>query len=415
MFYLQKAVLNVKRHKFKSLLTVLVGTLIVLFMFLYIGGVQANLQQLAALPDAIPVYAKVSNLNGTMNSGGLLIAQNVIEGLENSSHVSEFCYTVQLGAALGRIDKEDILSMGTGDLTFPLSLGVNTLVASPSLSSKNIDFLEGKGPKLLEGEEALCIVRDQEMERHGLTVGDSIEITLFYPTYPNDRYDLTYQWLGTYLVEIAGVYHEKWDAQEDNKPPQMVLPSKWIRKQYKERDIMFFADSASFRVRDPLELNDFKADMKRLHLMGVISQAQHSHRGIALTVNDETFVRAASRLMDNIKLMRVFTPIICLTIGLVGFVVSYMLLQSRKPEIAIMRSLGMNSKSCFLLLFLENAALNLMGSMMGIVSAGLLSQISFLLAVEVTGIFFLCYLAGAISAMLLLGRISVMTVLTSLE
>jgi|GEM_PF-394409 ABC-type antimicrobial peptide transport system, permease component len=415
MFYLGKAVLNVRRHKLKSLLAVLVCTLIVLFMFLYIGGVQANLQQLAGLPKAIPVYARVSNLNGTMNSGGLLIAQKVIEGLENSPHVSELRYTVQMGAALGRISEGDVASMGTGDLTFPLTLGVNALSASPSLSAEDIDFLDGQGPELLEGDEALCIIRDQEMERHGLNVGDSIWITLFYPSYPKDRYDLTYHWLGTYQVKIAGAYSEMWDAGEDNKPPQIVLPSKWIRKLYEQRGVMFFADSVNFRVADPLQLNSFKAKMKGLHLMSVISQAQHSHRGIALTVNDETFVRAASRLMDNIRLMRVFTPFICVTVGLVGFVVSYMLLQSRKPEIAVMRSLGVSRKSCFVLLFVENAALNLLGGMMGMLCAALLSEISIMLIMVVIGLFFICYMAGTAVALKLLERFSVMAVLSSLE
>lgn len=415
MFYLQKAILNIKRHKLRSLLVVLVCTLMVLFLFLYSGGLKANLQQLSALPKAVSVSARVSNLNGTMTSGGILIEENVIKGLENSPHVEGLCYTVQLGAALGSIGKEDIKATDTGNMAFPLCLGANTLSAVSSLSEKNIDFFDGYGPEVLQGEDALCIIRKQDMEEHGLAVGDSIGITLFYTTYPNDRYDLTYNWLGSYQVKIAGVYSETWDAAEDNKPPQMVLPSKWVRKLYKQANVMFFADSARFKVADPLKLNEFKAEMKELHLMSVISQAQHSHRGIALTVNDETFIRAASRLVDNITLMRVFTPFICITVGLVGFVMSYLLLQSRKSEIAVMRSLGMSRKSCFRLLFLENAGLNLAGSVIGLATAALFTGISIMLTVIVTALFFVCYMAGTAVALKLIGRFSVMAVLSALE
>lgn len=415
MFYLQKAVLNLKRHRLKSLLAVLVCTLIVLFLFLYIGGLQANLRQLADLPQAVPVNARISNLNGTMTSGGLLIQETVIDGLASSPHVTELSYTVQLGTALGRIGKEDVQSMETGDLTFPISLGVNSLSAYPSLPVQNIDFLDGVGPEFLEGEDALCILRDRDLENNHLAVGDTVWLTLFYPTYPTDRYDLTYQWLGEFEVRIAGSYGEVLDGGEESRPPQIIFPSKWLRKMYRQAGVMFFADSARFRVADPLELNAFKAEMKGLRLMSVISQAQHSHRGIALTVNDETFVRAAGRLMDNIALMRVFTPFVCATVCLVGFVVSYLLLQSRKPEIAVMRSLGMSGKSCFALLFLENTALNLMGGALGTLSAALLTEISVPLTAAVTGLFFVCYMAGTAAALKLLGRFSVMAVLSALE
>lgn len=415
MFYLQKSVLNVKRHKLKSLLMMLVCTLIVLFLFLYIGGMQANQQQLADLPGATPVYARVSNLNGTMTSDGLMIQENVIDGLEKSPHVKELYYTVKLGTALGRIREEDVPNMGVGDLTFPLSLGVNSPSAYPSLPVQNIDFLDGIGPGFLEGDDAMCILRDRELKSYHLVVGDSIWLTLFYPTYPNDRYDLTYKRLGEFEVKIVGSYGEVLESEEENQPAQIIFPSKWVWKMYKQAGVMFFADSARFRVADPLELNAFKAEMKDLRLMSVISEAQHSHRGIALTVNDETFIHAASRLIDNIALMRVFTPFICFTVGLVGFVVSYLLLQSRKPEIAVMRSLGMSKKSCFALFFLENAILNLTGSIMGISSAALFTEISITLTMVVTVMFFFCYMAGTVAALKLLGRYSVVAVLSALE
>ncbi|WRS26204.1 ABC transporter permease [Oscillospiraceae bacterium MB08-C2-2] len=399
----------------KSLLMVAVCTLIVLFLFLYIGSMQANQIQLANLPDAMPVYARISNLNGTMNSGGILIKENVINTLTDSPHVTELAYTVPLGVALGRITEQGMQDMKTGDLTFPLAAGANGLIACPGLLPENITFIDGAGPEFLEGEEALCIIRNGDMERNNLELGDRVWMTLFYATYPNDRYDLTYKWLGMFEVKIVGSRGDVGDSADGSIPSQIIFPAKWIQRLHKDAGIMFFADSARFRVAHPLELNAFKAQMKELQLMPVISQAQHSHRGNALTVNDEVFVRAASRLMDNITLMRVFTPFVCVIVGLVGFVVSYLLMNSRKPEIAIMRSMGMSRGKCFAMLFLENFILELVGSSLGILAATLFAQMSAALAVTVVALFFACYMAGTAAALVIIGRFSVMAVLAALE
>lgn len=81
MFNLQKSIVNITRHKPKSVLTVLICALLVLFLFLFMGSLSANTRQLAALPDAMPVYARVSNLNGTFYDN-LLVTDTRIRGLE---------------------------------------------------------------------------------------------------------------------------------------------------------------------------------------------------------------------------------------------------------------------------------------------------------------------------------------------
>ena len=178
---------------------------------------------------------------------------------------------------------------------------------------------------------------------------------------------------------------------------------------------MFFADSARFRVSQPLELNRFKEEMDKLGLMPVISQANSTQRGTSLTVNDETFIKAATRLKENITLQRMIMPFIILIVGLLGFVVSYLLLQSRRPEIAIMRSLGVSQRSCFVMLLFESAILELSGSLLGVAAAMMLIDVDIVLGLAVVIPFFAIYMAGTAVALILLGRFSVMQVLTALD
>jgi len=409
---MRKSMRNVIRNWYKSVLIVLVCALITFFLFLYIGALHANQRQLTDLPSAMPVYGRICNLNGSLNTG-LMVSERIIEGLEGSAHVAEFSYTAHIGAALNRIDRDRVQEMEIGDLTFPLAYAANHLGAYPGIGEQAVSFLPGVNPMILASEEAVCLMREQELERHGLKLGDMIDVTLFSPSYPTDNYVLDYRWLGVYQVQIAGSYSESWS--DEASPAQVLFPSQWIRKIHRENEAMFNADSVRFRVAHPLALNDFKAEMKSLWLMSVLSQAGHSHRGIALVVGDESFIKAASRLQDNIMLMKVFTPFLFTIVGLVGFVVSYLLLHNRRPEIAVMRSLGMSRSGCFLLLLSENLLLVLSGSALGTVFALFFTDMGIAQIYAVVGLFFACYITGTVSALYMVNKFSVMAVLSTLE
>lgn len=412
MFYISKAVLNIRRFRVKSVLTLSVCAVLVLFLFLFIGNFQTNRNQLAALPDAMPVYAQISNLNGTARNG-ILISDARIRGLENSPHVTELSYTVQVCAASKRIARDDVQNLKSGELNFPLALGINSLSAYAGLSEDDVTFIDGFGSDVFDSADAVCIVRDTELGNFDLKTGDSVWFTLFYLTYPNDSPAYECKWLGEYEIKIAGSFSDSRNDESDNS--QIVFPAKWLRKLHEDEGVMFNASSASFRVNNPLMLNDFKTEMKNNMLMSVISHANYSQRGIALSVNDQTFIRAASRLMDNIALMKAFTPLMFAAVGLVGFVVSYLLLHGRRPEIAIMRSLGMNERKCFTLLFMENSILSILGSILGIILAALISGVSAALAILVVVLFYICYMAGTVAALALLSKLSVMAVLAALD
>lgn len=413
MFCFRKAILNIRRHWTKSVLAVATCMLIVVFLFLFFSGLWANLQQLEALPEALPIEAWISNLNGSLRSE-ILVKDTVIQGLEDSKFVKDLDYITQIAVVMGEVSEETASNIDQRDMSFPFGIGVNRMDAFHEIPAENFSFKESVGPEVLEGAEPVCVMSEQEMDKLGLSMGDTIRVTLFNTTYPNNNPMKKYNRLGVYEVEIIGSFRNS-AGETATSNVQLIFPVQWLRDIHTQAGLLFFADSAHFKVENPLELNKFKTQMDELGLMSVISEANSTQHGEALIVYDETFVKTATRLKENITLTQLLTPFVVVIVGFLGFVSSYLLLQSRRPEIAIMRSLGLTRKSCFAMLFFESAVLELSGSLLGIVVASLLVDMSVALAVGVVFSFFVVYMAGTAVALIMLGRFSVMQVLSALD
>ncbi len=387
--------------------------LIVVFLYLFFSGLQVNLKQLEALPEALPIEAQIRNLNGTLTSG-MMIKESVIQALEDSGYVKDLSYTAEMAALTGEVSEEGSAEMGQRDMTFPNTLGVNRVDALPGLPSEAFTFASDADSGMLEGAEPVCVIRQEDLDAQGLSVGDSIRLTVFTITYPYDNSVNKLYWLGVYDVRIIGSFRIP-ASDTQTRAVQMIFPAKWLREEQAKAGSLFFADSAQFRIANPLELNTFKAEMHEAGLMSIISEANGSQRGNALTVNDETFIKTAARLKENIALTQILTPFVVVIVGFLGFVVSYLLLQSRRPEIAIMRSLGVSRKSCFGMLLFESVVLELSGSLAGVAASVFLVDMDATLGLGVVVPFFVVYIAGTAVALAMLGRFSVMQVLTALD
>ncbi len=404
MFHLRKAILNIRRHWTRSFLAVFTCMLIVVFLFLFFSGLLVNLSELEALPAAIPIEARLTNLNGSQRSE-VLIKESYIQALEASEYVTDLDYTAEIAAVIEQRNME-----------LPWGLGVNRVEAMPGVPKEAFVFESGKGIEAFAGTEPVCVMEERELESLGLRVGDTVQMTLFNTTYPGNNPLKSYNRLGLYDVRVIGSFSVPSGGEAaESRTVQVVFPVGWLREIHAQVGSFFFADSARFRVAKPLELNAFKTEMHAAGLLPVISEATSTQTGGSLLVNDETFVKTATRLKENITLTQLLLPFVVLIVGFLGFVVSYLLLQSRKPEIAIMRSLGVSRKNCFGMLLFESAVLEMSGSLAGVAVASILVDMNAMLAVGVILPFFVVYMAGTAIALAMLGRFSVMQVLTALD
>lgn len=405
MFQILLASLNINRQFRKSLITLVLCAVMVCFLSLYTGNIHSNQAQLSALPQAIPVTAYISNLNGSMNVG-LQINGDTLDGIKESGFSSDMVCTVQLAANFAPETPEERVKPKKIILA-----GVNSLSAYPSLRINGSNDM----PDYFDGQSNQCIVDSYFMKKYSLAVGEEIIIDLY-------RWEFTSNAIGTlryeYLAERSLTITDSFDAQAQAEIayiPDIIAPIGWVKSVYAENGAPFNADSASFSVKDPMNLNGFKAAMKELNLLPVNSRAANTAAGIALVVNDETFIQSVTSLKNNLLTLRLFFPVLISAILAAGYVVSNLVFQSRRGEYAIMRSLGMGKAACLAVFMGESAVLALAGGLIGGLTAVLFTGVS-LTAFSVSAVFFfIAYMLGVFTAAYALGRVSVIDALTKID
>jgi len=294
---------------------------------------------------------------------------------------------------------------------------VNTLSAVPNLSADNVTFAEGADIDILSTNQTVCLITEDFPLRHGLGIGEIMPLTLYYYEYPSSEYEILMIYpLGFFDLTIAGVIGDMVWESGDFIPPDVILPVDWVRGAYAQIDAAFYPTNSSFTVADPLRLDEFKAEMQSFNLMETIPTADFSHNGNSLMVSDKIFIEAASHLRENLRLLGFFLPFILAIVVFVGYLTSYLLMQNRRREFAVMRSLGTGQKACFYIFMSENAVLALCGGLLGSLAAALLIESTVIGVLFLsTGIFFVCYLLGTAAALYGLGRFSVIDVLSQID
>ncbi len=404
MFYLRTSFSNVLRHRMKSILGILICVVVALFLFLYTGNIAANEKQLADLPGAVPIKANISNLNGKQVTG-LQIPDVTLAKITDTGMVKDLIYTVQMAG--------NFLPEAEEDKDFPKIevAGCNTQEAFPAIDQKSIRLREGQSLAFLQGEDALCLVNEEFMKENGIRADREIDLALYWFDY-SDQTFMQYKYLDVYTLRVAGSYAPDKDGSGNVYLPHIILPVGFAQRIFAEHDVSFQADSARFALKDPMQLNAFKEQMAEKKLLEVNIQAKQSNNGVALVVDDKTFIQSAQSLQRTITTMREMLPLFFGIIILVGFISSYLLMQSRRREFAIMRSLGVKARQCAGILLIENIVLELCGLLVGTALAlAILSQWppdgALILA-----LIFGAYTGGMAASVALLMRFSTMQLLT---
>ena len=303
MFYVSMVFRNIRRHGFKSLLTGFVCVLVVLFLFMYMGSISASQKQLDRLPDALPVSAQISNHSGSQVVG-LLIDGSVIKQLDASDTTKDLLYTTRLAANIAPETPEEEDGYKTIAIT-----GANDLAAFPFLTEKDVSLTGGSARDIMQGQQTGVIAADTFLLDRNLKPGDNVALALYSIDFDDDQIMVKYRKICDVEVFIAGSFTPS-DATGPVEMPAIICWAGWVEELLSAYGLPFYADSASFFVRDPIRLNDFKAEMGKLGFVSVDPQAKPNLSGIGLSVNDKTFISSAGSLQKNLSLMRTFLPFI---------------------------------------------------------------------------------------------------------
>lgn len=398
---------KIGRHKVKGLLTILMDMLVVFLLHAYLSNIANNEKQLAMLPEAIPVNAYITTADGSRQAG-IFIRDKLVQGLLDSVYVDQLHMDVRLKAGIDRV-----IPGQWHTLNLYLE-GVNCIEALGTIKESDVVWDTGEDASFLQGTEAKCIVSKKLFDRKGWKLGDKVTLCQWYYYREDERYpQLFANPLKTVDYEIAGYVDmtNKWD-ERFIVPPDVIVPFHAVRNAYAEEGIPFFASSASFVLADVLCMNEFKQEMKELGFRSVAPTVpDYSINGVALYVNDAAFISTAEHLRQVIDTVRAFFPFLLALIVGVGYLITLLLLQSRKSEMALLRSIGLNRRKCFRVFFVDQLTLVVTGVVAGSVLTVLIQGNyggSSALAGVLVGI---CYLVGNSLALWKLLNVSVMEAL----
>lgn len=393
---------NIRRHRLKSILNGVISLLIVLVMSFYLGNLNSAKLQLKELPEKLTVSAQVWNVCAELKSG-LFIPQRVLDTVYGSSHTKQIAEGVEfLGYLQDSGGEESDLYMLTG---------MNRTDAVEEFSEEDIAWADGWDWKKFQESRDACIVNATFSEERQAQMKDALSFSLERYRQNMAGVSLEREPLETVSMEVVGIGDFS-NVDKETDVPDVILPLKMGKQIFEDCGKTYFASSLSFVVKDPMELNALKKELKDAGLQSVIQGSPASFAGAGLKIDDAVFIDTVTSLKKSLSLLEGFLPFVLLVVVMLGYIVPHLLLQGRREEYAIMRALGTGRRRCSLLFFTEHFLLAAAGGAAGAL-AGLLFRSSDIRdALLVWVLFLACYAAGTAAAMWMFGRFSVAAVLS---
>lgn len=375
-----------------------IAALLAACMAFYVGNIGVNKAALQSLSDSVPVTVRITSRNGA-KTAGLNIEAKPFDHLTEAGVHDVRCTAVAAGAFSPEVRAQEMF------------LGGDTIVRAGNslealeLSADNLHFADGQSAAFLSGDSAQCVIGEDYAERTGLHPGDTLSLEIY--TVRQSMNGTIYQMIGDAALEIIGTHSAPGGAD-------VILPVNFLRTEAETAGVSFLYDSCSALVDDSTHLKDFKAEMQK-YFMDINPSAEDPNAGDALSVEDELFVKTASRLRQNIALFQsMLVPFFALIIGLV-VLTTFLTMRSTRRDMAIARSLGVSKWRCAAPNFISTVLLDMLGCavILPILSAAL--HIPALSAHAIFGLFTLCAALGTAAALLCLLRFDTLTLLTQVD
>lgn len=382
---------SIKRRKTQNLVTVGISVMLVLLLNLYFGSIRSYQTQLADLSENVPIFCQITNLNGTMGNE-LFISEQIVESLEQSAYVKDLSYMTVVMAGEGdfkEIEYSKYLNLYV--------VGANDVEAVGEMTADMFSLDEQSLDELLASDRMECIVNEEVLKKRGWKIGDRITLKCYYydPASEFQKIQL-HSMGGTVEVTIVGTMKET-EGKTNAIQTDIIIPGRASRNLFAQFGLKFFADTVTFHVNNPLDLNRFKEEMQDIGLMEIVPEAESSYTGYALVVRDADFIASATHLRHSTELMQSFLPVVCILVLLIGYVVSYLAGNSRREEFTLMRLQGAKKLPAAFLFLAEQMILVLIGNVAGdVLVLPASSSLPGILAVN--GVLLTAYLIGAAAA-----------------
>lgn len=401
------AIKRISRNLISSLALMFVALAFVLIIYELDYSERSQEVQLEEVYKSFEIKCIVSNLIGT-KTDGLGITPTYVDACVNPAYdLSSYIKDVCLKKRMKYEPMQELYDAPPEVSGEPSVIGISRLEADQSLSSENgveVSFDSGYGEEALSGNDRVCIIPDNIYDYLAGNSDGDIHLRLIVSV---DEVSQWYTPVETELKVIGKYTNVTGESQTIYCPWGTIC------------DIAYScggdrsADSLSFTVKDNYKLEEFK-EVIADYFHAVDVSIGEDNTKYAVMVNDLIFLQSITSIERNINTLRVLIPVIqALSIG-IGFISGFLFIKSRKPEFAIMRSLGTGRRMVFAEAFLEQLILGIIGACIGTFIFKLINYKANPGYIN-AAIYLICYLLGSATAVLKISYINVMEIMKAKE
>lgn len=358
-------------------------------MTLLAGVLDAQKAALDKVYDESSIRCVISNLSGTKTDR--LEINTMYIDLCTTPDRHNFCNWIE------RVNLKRTLKCNEEDSNGEIQLtGISYPEAAVELLAENgaaLSFFDGYSEAIFQTDQAVCLVPAAKLSE--LTVNEDgsrqISVTLEGKT-------ATMTVAGAYFGGISSAVYCPFDYL-----------SKFLAK-----NEYIYTDSLSFYVKDNRTLEQFKEEAEKYFSNPSIT-AEDKPMYYAITVYDELFNRTVSGIEENIAVLNLLLPALYTIAAGIGLLASFLYIRGRVREFAVMRSLGLSRIGVTGLISFEQLIIAAVGTSLGIFSCFAFFSDA-VIKNAVNGLLFtLCYLAGALAAVVWITNVNVLRLLKSDE
>lgn len=402
-----------------------------LTIVIFISVISSTLAAYEARLDDVytmDISAYATGLSGRAVSG-LLIDQREVDYIESTGYVEDMSLSVErtyLFAGVLEHNGEVVSDYAAPIIPqhqYAFETWVNMVMRGPSvfftndmLASGEFFFSEGVETEFMDGFDiaclsadvpadgaGYCLVPDTLMAEYDLSYGDVIcvwELRGFVPV----------EW----LLRVVGSFKKA--STDENIYAQLALVDE-DRPAHTPGGGIFTEDwpihygSLRFNVTSTTALTPLK---DALSDYGFSEVGRMGSSRTAIVVDDDAFIESVSSLTKHISRLKALYPALFALTMAIGYVVSYLLMLSRRGELAIMRLLGAQRTRVFFSFYLEQTLLCLAGAALALALWRIASPYTALQLRSVL-IFIGCYFLGSALSVIVMNASNVMAALAERE
>lgn len=457
------AALSIKRDGARSLIVPAVAAVLTAAVVFLAGVFQGWQNDLDAAHGSMRVSGCAVSTNGRYYSGLIVSPDNVrsLLALENIDEVyvsKTFRYWLpdempSFGGSSFSMEQRDDWIAAQPNIT-----AVNALAGAKEFyySEPSVEWLDGWDESFLAGdgyeafanaymisfgrkaaaenaaadEEPLpAVIGDLFAEKHGIAPGDSFSVYFREDAlFGGAEFPVTLRAVGVYkqLGGKAQIYVPlAWAVPPDaifgeydpaeHQQEQIYFRNYYVSETGDRLDYYFHKEitfsTCRFTFSSAGGLDEVRRELKDAGFsrVGKLGQIR-----MTILLNDGALIRMTETLGRYVSTGKVMTAVIAGLISACGFVISWLLINGRKQEFALMRGFGVRKRRIFASFFLEQAFLCCAGTLIGCLSLFIFGFIGWLQPVAAAA-FAAFYLAGCAISVALIGRTKLMELLAAKE